>query len=128
LLILWYLNLNYVLALSVFIMYCVFQEVQGRPLRLNLVVDSKNPSSPPAINQNKGNNVNSLEMLFGISKWGIYVIFTPDPEYASIFVQSGLSCHIFLSITNPIGIHELQDQCQFFCFVTVVRDRNQNPL
>ncbi|KAK2400851.1 RNA-binding (RRM/RBD/RNP motifs) family protein [Trifolium repens] len=43
-------------------------EVQGRPLRLNLVVDSKKPSSPPAINQKKGNNVNSLEMLFGISK------------------------------------------------------------
>jgi hypothetical protein len=65
-----YLNLNYVLALSVFIMYCVFQEVQGRPLRLNLVVDSKKPSSSPspAIDQNKGNNVNSLGMLFGISK------------------------------------------------------------
>ncbi|CAJ2672869.1 unnamed protein product [Trifolium pratense] len=43
-------------------------EVHGRPLRLNLVVDSKKPSSPPAIDQNKGNNVDSLEMLFGISK------------------------------------------------------------
>jgi hypothetical protein len=51
-------------------MYCVFEEVQGRPLRLNLVVDSKKPSSSPspAIDQNKGNNVNSLGMLFGISK------------------------------------------------------------
>jgi hypothetical protein len=59
---------NYALAFFECIMYCVFQVVQGRPLRLNLVVDSKKPSSPPAIDQNKGNNVNSLEMLFRISK------------------------------------------------------------
>ncbi|GAU28835.1 hypothetical protein TSUD_21720 [Trifolium subterraneum] len=43
-------------------------EVHGRPLRLKLVVDSNKPSSPPAIDQNKGNNVDSLEMLFGRSK------------------------------------------------------------
>lgn len=43
-------------------------EVQGRPLRLNLAVDNRKPSSPPVIDQNKGNNVDSLEMLFGISK------------------------------------------------------------
>jgi hypothetical protein len=61
---------NYALAFFECIMYCVFQVVQGRPLRLNLVVDSKKPSSSPspAIDQNKGNNVNSLGMLFGISK------------------------------------------------------------
>lgn len=40
-------------------------EVQGRPLRLKLAVDNRKPSS---LDQNKGNNVDSLEMLFGISK------------------------------------------------------------
>lgn len=43
-------------------------EVQGRPLRLSLAVDNRKPLSPPIIDQNKGNNVDSLEMLFGISK------------------------------------------------------------
>ncbi|CAK8571294.1 unnamed protein product [Lathyrus sativus] len=43
-------------------------EVQGRPLRLKLAVDYKKDSSPPVIDQNKESNVDSLEMLFGISK------------------------------------------------------------
>lgn len=43
-------------------------EVQGRPLRLNLAADNKKPSPPLVIDENKGNNVDSLGMLFGLSK------------------------------------------------------------
>ncbi|CAL5207483.1 unnamed protein product [Lathyrus oleraceus] len=43
-------------------------EVKGRPLRLKLAVDYKKPSSPLIVDQIKGSNVDSLEMLFGISK------------------------------------------------------------
>lgn len=45
---------------------CCFQEVQGRPLRLNLAADKK-PISPFVIDEMEESNVDRLEILFGVS-------------------------------------------------------------
>lgn len=56
---------NYVTSFLANVMQC-FQEVQGRPLRLNLAAARTSPS-PPVIEENTKNNVESSELVSSAS-------------------------------------------------------------
>lgn len=57
---------NYIATFLANVMQC-FQEVQGRPLRLNLASERTTSSPPPVVEENTKSNVDSSELVSSAS-------------------------------------------------------------